>query len=105
MDVHQKSFELVLVLDDEVKRILPRYEQVAAVNSSQFLFAIETSSEAFSEKETSVKKSENQITVREDVPMSQLENSVPTHNWQENKGAHELSKKLKPGYIQVILNI
>jgi hypothetical protein len=32
-------------------------------------------------------------------------NASPGNQWNEKKGASELCKKLKPNYIQVIMNI
>lgn len=43
-DVHQEQFELIIIQDEEVKRILPRYEQISSLNVNNiFIFAMETS--------------------------------------------------------------
>jgi hypothetical protein len=47
-EVHQEQFELVIIQDDEVQRILPRYEQLASLNVNNIsIFAMETSPAAF----------------------------------------------------------
>lgn len=47
-DVQQEQFELVIIQDEKVKRILPRYEQISSLNVNNiFLFAMETAPQAF----------------------------------------------------------
>jgi len=46
-DIKKESFEIVLIQDDVVKRILPRYEQISALNTSNSIFAIQTDPKAF----------------------------------------------------------
>jgi hypothetical protein len=47
-EVHQEQFELVIIQDDEVQRILPRYEQLASLNVNNIsIFAMETNPAAF----------------------------------------------------------
>lgn len=84
-EVHQEQFEIVIIQDDEVKRILPRYEQLASLNVNNIsIFAIETNPVAFE--------------------VAQGPRPGIAEQWAEKKGANELSKKLKPGFIQTILN-
>lgn len=47
-EVQQEQFELVIIQDDQVKRILPRYEQISSLNvNSIFIFAMEIPPQAF----------------------------------------------------------
>jgi hypothetical protein len=97
---------LVIIQDDVVKRILPRYEQISALNTNNiFIFAIETSPSSFQPMKTISKGDSNagQAMIAAD-PESIQEPNLQTNFLSDKKGANELSKKLKQGYIQVIAN-
>jgi hypothetical protein len=125
-EVSQEQFELVVIQDDQVRRILPRYEQVNALSPNNiFIFAVETKPESFYHHKMLGRGAvgggagyESQV-----FSSQQLEDEdgfASDHNPHNNsdfvntssnaldlndkKGATELSKKLRPGWTQVILN-
>ncbi|CDW79869.1 ubiquitin carboxyl-terminal hydrolase family [Stylonychia lemnae] len=104
-DVNQEQFELVLIQDDQVKRILPRYEQISALNgTNMFIFAMETSYQSFlQQKQANKEHQPSQQQFFSQVPEENQDNPTLV-DWSDKKGANELSKKLKNGYIQTIIN-
>lgn len=46
-DVDPDSFEIALIQDESIKRLLARYDQVSVLNTNNFVFAIEISPKAF----------------------------------------------------------
>ncbi len=84
-------------MDDQIKRIIPRYEQISCLNQpNQVIFAIETSSDAFYDNKLASKNSDLQIYSQEDQKDQVFDIGA---DWSDKKGATELCKKLKPGYI------
>mmetsp|Transcript_1916 Transcript_1916/g.1827 ORF Transcript_1916/g.1827 Transcript_1916/m.1827 type:complete len:91 (+) Transcript_1916:518-790(+) len=59
-DVDPHSFEIALIQDESIQRVMPRYEQVSTLNiPSSFIFAIEIKPEAFVGKNDKFFNSQN----------------------------------------------
>lgn len=93
-----------MIQEDYVKRLLPRYEQISALNNNHYIFAIETNPKAFHNDNREQKYNRENSLLGNQSLMDNSQNDSNNY-WNEKKGANELSKKLKPGFIQVILNM
>ena len=61
-NVHPEQFELCIIQDECIKRILPRFEQMAALAGNNiFVFAMETRPEAFQVRKEAVQQQQSII--------------------------------------------